>query len=134
VNYNTTGERVPSMGQTLRQMVGEEVYAIGLFAGTGAAIEVDDAADPSLKVEPLAESPSFTVNVDLGRLADYDYFLDLHEDAGLPVSLRERAMGRIEARIPWPMTLSRDYDAVIFVHRVTPPEPLATMLIQGEAN
>jgi erythromycin esterase len=131
VNYNTTGERIPSMGEALRRMAGEDVYAIGLFAGSGEAIEADDASDPPLKIQALAEGPVFTVNAELAQLANYDYFLALGEDAALPAGLRERAVGRIEARIPWPMTLSSDYDAVVFIQRVTAPEPFAAMLRQG---
>jgi hypothetical protein len=40
VAYNASGDRIPSMGQHLRARIGREIYAIGLFAGSGRFLDV----------------------------------------------------------------------------------------------
>jgi erythromycin esterase len=125
VNHNASGQGVPSMGQTLHETIGNGLYTIGLFAGAGEAIEVDDTAD-TLPVKPLRPASDFGIERSLEALASFDFFLDLSHDSALPIALRQASTGRMEIGISEPFILNQDFSAAIFLHQVTAPEPFAT--------
>jgi hypothetical protein len=119
-NWSST---LPSLGQRLRAMIGNQLYTVGLFAGDGEVIAVDDNADPpfSLRKRTFAEG---SLEDKLHKLAPYDFILDL-SSAGPAWSGKmpfqdENGVGHV--------TLRDAFDAVIFVHHIHPPEPFAGQL------
>jgi erythromycin esterase len=117
VAYNTTGSRIPSMGQHLREQIGNSVYAIGLFAGGGSFIDV-----APLSVHHLPALNKVGVERLLAGAARPSYFVDLRS---LPTT--DPAAGwlvpqgsRMEGRWTRSTVLARDFDGAVYLERVTP--------------
>jgi erythromycin esterase-like protein len=126
INHHSSGEGIPSMGQQLLASIGAGLYTLGLFAGQGEAIEVNDGADSPFVVTPLAAAGDFEIESSLQALAKFDYFLDLSLSSELPQALRQLSTGRMELGGRWPFVVERDFHAVVFLHKVHAPEPFAT--------
>ena len=117
VSYNSVGDGIPSMGQHIRQRVGRAVYAIGLFAGTGRFLDV-----APLSVHDLPSLNKVGIERLLAAVGEPSYFINL---SALPTD--DTAAGwlvpqgsRMEGRWTRSTVLARDFDAAIYIHRVSP--------------
>jgi erythromycin esterase len=115
--YNTTGGRIPSMGQHLRNRVGREIYTVGLFAGSGRFLDV-----APLSVHSLPAMNKVGVERLLGGAGPRPYFVDLStlptddSTAGWLTPTSSRMEGhRTESTV-----LARDFDGALYVPHVTP--------------
>jgi erythromycin esterase len=117
VSYNSTGGRIPSMGQHIRQKIDGSVYTIGLFAGGGRFIDV-----APLSVHALPALNKVGVERLLAAVGAPSYFVDLRSlptsdpVAGWLVPQRSRMEGR------WTdsTVLARDFDGAVYLERVNP--------------
>jgi hypothetical protein len=64
------------MGQRIDEMIGNELYTVGVFAGDGEAISVDDRADPPLALRKLPSSSGYELESAPLKLSDHDFLLD----------------------------------------------------------
>jgi len=117
VSYNTMGRQVPSMGEHLRGRLGRDIYTIGLFAGSGRFLDV-----APLSVHALPATNTVGVERLLAAAGSQPYFIDVSR---LP--LDDPAAGwltpqpsRMEGRSTSATVLARDFDAAVYVPRVTP--------------
>jgi erythromycin esterase-like protein len=117
VTQDTLGATVPSMGRSLHESLGNQLYTIGLFAQSGNAIP---ASGGGLKASPLRPPEETEIDAALGHLADYDYFLDL-SSRDLPEVFHRRANARFELTAMTPYVLAHDFSAVIVIQTVHPP-------------
>jgi erythromycin esterase len=125
INENATGRNIPSMGQRLREMIGDQSYTIGLFAGSGEAVGFDNNGDGFLR--SIRPSGDYGVETALSAQAPYDFFVDLRSGS-IPPIWRAEISARKELSSSMPVSLSRDFNAAVFIHRVHAPEPFATEL------
>jgi erythromycin esterase-like protein len=112
------------MGQRLREMIGDQLYTIGLFAGSGEAVGFDDGDGFLRSIRP---SGDYGVETALSAQAPYDFFVDLRSGS-IPPIWRAEMSARKELSSSMPVSLSRDFSAAVFIHRVHAPEPFATEL------
>ena len=106
---------------------GGSLYTVGLFAGEGEGIAIDDKAKPPLAVKAIRSATEYGVERSLSRLADYDFLVDLSPAQGSPPEWREENSARAEIDQKMSIGLARDFHAAIFIHKVHPPEPMARM-------
>jgi erythromycin esterase len=118
VNQGTLGNNVPSMGQSLAETLGKRLYTIGLFAEDGEAMPSQNVRSMTAKALPTVSG--FEVEGALGKLAAFDYFLDLSSPS-LPEVVHRAATTRVETEGARKFVLDRDFSAAIVVHRVHPP-------------
>ncbi len=117
VAYNTTGSRIPSMGQHLRRRIGRDIYSIGLFAGSGRFLDV-----APLSVHSLPALNKVGVERLLDAVGTESYFVDVStlptgdSSAGWLVPQSSRMEGR------WTRStvLAKDFDGALYVRDVTP--------------
>lgn len=128
LNYNSAGANPVSFGQRLRASLGTRVYTIGFFAGEGRAYAVDDAALFPLAIRRLCARTRFGVETLLDqagrRLQAGAYFvdfgsLDARESGNAPWLMPTSS--RIERCARYTFTPARDFDAAVFVRRVSAP-------------
>jgi erythromycin esterase len=117
VSYNTTGTRVPSMGQHLRARIGHEIYSIGLFAGFGRFLDV-----APLSVHSLPALNKVGVERLLDAVGSASYFVDL---SSLPAGDSRAGWlmpqsSRMEGRWTSSTVLAKDFDGALYVREVTP--------------
>jgi erythromycin esterase len=121
VNHNSTGKSTPSMGQRLLAIAGAELYTVGLFAGRGDAMAVDDDMCPPLQVRQIVEGDRFGVESLLAAQSPVDYFIDLSgmkpEDPS-NAGWFAASSSRMEIGGTLPTALAKDFHAAIFVHEV----------------
>lgn len=122
LHYNSLGRAVPSMGQHLREALGDQLYTIGTFAAGGAAVDSmrADAADgigiiAALAARPLPVDDRFGVERRLSRLAPDDFFIDLKH---APRDWARPDSSRLEVEGHMATALSRDFDGALLVHEV----------------
>jgi len=117
VAYNSVGDRIPSMGQHIREKVGRSVFTIGLFAGGGRFLDV-----APLSVHGLPSINKVGVERLLASVSSSSYFINLatlptdDSSAGWLVPQRSRMEGR------WTRStvLARDFDGAVFLQSVSP--------------
>jgi erythromycin esterase len=118
--------QLPSMGQRIEEMIGNELYTVGVFAGDGESISVDDRADPPLALRKLPSSSGYELESALSKLSDHDFLLDFSTaDQTSPwmrrMSFRdENGTGHV---VP-----AKSFSALVFVHKIHAPEPFADKL------
>ena len=127
VNHSYSARYVPSMGKNLLSAAGGSLYTVGLFAGEGEGIAIDDKAKPPLAVKAIRSATEYGVERSLSRLADYDFLVDLSPAQGSPPGWREENSARAEIDQKMSIVLARDFHAAIFIHKVHPSEPMARM-------
>jgi erythromycin esterase len=127
VNNSYSAPDVPSMGKNLLSAAGGSLYTIGLFAGEGEAIAVDDQAKPPIAVKAIRPAKEYAVEQSLSRIVDYDFLVDLSPAQDSPPEWREVNSARAEVGGKMSIVLARDFHAAIFIHKVHPPEPMARM-------
>jgi erythromycin esterase len=117
VAYNTTGDRIPSMGQHLRSRIGRDIYTIGLFAGTGRFLDV-----APLSVHSLPALNKVGVERLLDGVGSESFFVDV---AALPTT--DPAAGwltpqssRMEGRWTRSTVLAKDFDGALYIRNVSP--------------
>lgn len=117
VSYNSTGDRIPSMGQHIRDKVGRSVYTIGLFAGGGRFLDV-----APLSVHYLPAINKVGVERLLASVGQPSYFINLSalptDDASAGWLLPQRS--RMEGRWTRSTVLARDFDGAIYLQTVSP--------------
>ena len=117
VSYNSTGDRIPSMGQRIRDKVGRSVYTIGLFAGGGRFLDV-----APLSVHCLPAINKVGVERLLASVDEPSYFINLSalptDDASAGWLLPQRS--RMEGRWTRSTVLARDFDGAIYLQTVSP--------------
>jgi erythromycin esterase len=125
VNHNTLGTNIPSMGQHLHEALPDALYTIGLFAGSGAAMGVEDGACPPIQPRALAPLDKLGAETLLAHATTGDFFVDLHAldrtDASLAAWFSPTT-SRLEATGQMPTILARDFDGAVFVREVHPVE------------
>jgi len=117
VSYNSAGDRTPSMGQHIREMVGRSVYTIGLFAGSGRFLDV-----APLSVHDLPGINKVGVERLLSSVSQPSYFINLltlPTDAASAGWLAPQR-SRMEGGWTRSTVLARDFDGAIFIQSVTP--------------
>lgn len=117
VSYNTTGGRIPSMGQHLRGRIGREIYTIGLFAGSGRFLDV-----APLSVHALPGLNKVGVERLLDAVGTESYFVDV---SALPTEDPRAGWlvpqsSRMEGRWTRSTVLAKDFDGALYLRRVTP--------------
>jgi erythromycin esterase len=117
VSYNTTGARIPSMGQHLRDRIGRDIYTIGLFAGSGRFLDV-----APLSVHALPALNKVGVERLLAAVQPGSYFIDVSR---LPTEDTTAGWvtpqsSRIEGRWTQSTILAKDFDGALYVPDVTP--------------
>lgn len=127
--YNSARSPLHSMGERLRATDSASVYTIGLFAGGGRAIEVDDHARIPLATRNLPSADHFSADRPLAAISSAsglpNYFIDLTTlDAKSDSAMFTQGLTRLETRLSRPATLARDFDAAVFVRTVSPPRLL----------
>lgn len=127
--YNSAGSALHSMGERLRAADSASVYTVGLFAGWGRAIEVDDHARIPLATRNLPSADHFSADRPLAAISSAsgvpNYFIDLTTlNAKGDSAMFTQGLTRIETRLSRPATLARDFDAAVFVRTVSPPRLL----------
>jgi erythromycin esterase len=121
VNHNTLGSNIPSMGQRLHEAMPDALYTIGLFAGSGTAMAVEDGACPPIQPTVLASIAKLGAETLLAGTATGDFFIDLRALDSTDTSLAAwfaPTMSRLEAAGRMPTVLARDFDAAVFVREV----------------
>jgi erythromycin esterase-like protein len=117
VSYNSVGDRIPSMGQHIRQRVGRSVYTIGLFAGGGRFLDV-----APLSVHDLPSIKKVGVERLLASAGSPSYFINLLtlpvDDASAGWLVPQRS--RMEGRWTRSTVLARDFDGAIYLQTVSP--------------
>ena len=117
VAYNTTGSRIPSMGQHLQDRLGRDVYTIGLFAGSGRFLDV-----APLSVHALPALNKVGVERLLAAVRPAPYFIDvsrLPADDPMAGWLTPQS-SRMEGRWTQSTILAKDFDGALYVPVVTP--------------
>lgn len=121
VNHNTLGRNIQSMGQRLREIVPDALYTIGLFAGGGTAMAVDDEACPPIQPQTIAGFEKFGGESLLASASSGDYFINLAAlDPGdrslapwfAPSTTRLEAAGQLSS------VLARDFDGAVYIREV----------------
>ena len=110
------------MGQRLREMIGDELYTIGLFAGTGEAIGIEEGPEVARAIRPAGD---YGVEAALSAQAPYDFFLNLRSKS-TPSAWRAEMTARKELNSSMPVSLTRDFSAAVFIHRVHAPRSFAS--------
>jgi erythromycin esterase len=118
ISHGSIGSDVPSLGRSLLEMLGSQLYTIGLFAESGEGISSADG--DRLGHRSLRPASDFEIEDALGQLADFDYFLDL-ASPDLPAVLRRVSTARFETTDVTRYVLVRDFSAVIVIQKVHPP-------------
>jgi len=131
VSYNSTGGRVPSMGQHIREKIGQSVYTVGVFAGGGRFVDV-----APLSVHDLPAVNKVGVERLLASVGRPSYFVDLRSlpttDARAGWLVPQRS--RMEGRWTRSSVLARDFDGAIYLDRVSPGTgmmPNGAMMVLG---
>lgn len=126
IHYNSLGKSVPSMGQHLKQILGDRLYTIGVFAAGGTAVDstkLDAAQGPSiilaLAARPLPQDEHFAIEQKLALTSKDDFFIDLRSQAP---NWAQPSSTRMEVDLHQPTALSRDFDGAILLHRVSGAE------------
>jgi hypothetical protein len=101
---------------------GEGVYTIGLFAGEGEALYVNDAATPPVQGRKLRRASDYGIEGSLEKLATSDFFLDMAAPGELPASWMSSVTSRIEADGERRFILARDFHAAVFIRLAHPGE------------
>lgn len=117
VSYNTTGQRIPSMGQHLRGRLGRDIYTIGLFAGFGRFLDV-----APLSVHALPALNKVGVERLLDAVGLESYFVDV---STLPTDDSRAGWlvpqsSRMEGRWTRSTVLAKDFDGALYIRNVTP--------------
>lgn len=122
LNYNSMGQSIPSMGQSLHRALGGQLYTIGVFALDGAAMDTSkaDAAEglavvTALAAKPLPDDARFSVERALATLSKSDFFIDL---TTAPAAWAQPRFSRLETTGRMHTALSKDFDGAIFLHQV----------------
>ena len=117
VFYNSTGSRIPSMGQHLRRRIGREIYTIGLFGGSGRFLDVAPLSVHSL--------PALN-KVGVERLLD-GVGAESYSSTSQHCRLKIEKLGwllpqssRMEGRWTQSTVLAKDFDGALYVRDVTP--------------
>jgi erythromycin esterase len=130
VYYDSEGKRPLSMGHALRQSYGPEVFTVGLFAKAGTAIDTVKADRAGLAgfvgAAPRRIRPAEELGVEqkLATLSTADYFLALPAEQEFGGAWAAPSSSRFE---PWgrrTVSLVRDFDAAVFLARVSPADLL----------
>jgi erythromycin esterase len=123
IHYNSLGTNIPSMGQHLRQALGRDIYAIGVFAAGGRALDTSaiDRAHGLGQILALASSrvpadARWSVERGLAAVSPSDFFVDLRHS---PAAWRQPGTSRLEIRGVMHTALSADFDGAVLLHRVT---------------
>jgi erythromycin esterase len=124
VSYNTTGSRIASMGQHLRERIGREIYTIGLFAGSGRFLDV-----APLSVHSLPALNKVGVERLLSAVGPRSYFVDV---STLPTNDATAGWltptsSRMEGRWTPSTILAKDFDGALYVPEVTPGTGMVAM-------
>jgi erythromycin esterase-like protein len=117
VSHNSTGDRIASMGQHIREKVGRSVYTVGLFAGGGSFLDV-----APLSVHHLPSINKVGVERLLSSVGEPSYFINLStlpaNDASAGWLVAQGS--RMEGRWTRSTVLARDFDGAVFVQSVSP--------------
>lgn len=119
VNYNTLSKVRVTLGQALKNQFGNDVFTIGVFAREGSALVGQE--EPTLKkLRPVQDAE---IDIYLSALSNQSFFLDLSGTAAKDVGLFHRpATIRIEGIGIWKAQLAKDYEAIIYLDTVSPPQ------------
>jgi erythromycin esterase-like protein len=118
VFHNVLGKARHSLGHDLKDKLGDKIYTIGSFVGSGESYSLDlEEAQPSTVKEVEANS----LEGILLKLASKDFFVDFKtlNNTALNVETTTSVEG-IGKRHTVP---TKDFDAAIFVHKVSRPKP-----------
>ncbi len=119
VNYNTLNRVRATFGQVLKSQFAGDVFTVGVFAHQGSALIGQE--EPSLKeLRPAQEAE---IDSYLSVLSKESYFANLSgADAKTVDFLTRPATIRIEGINLWKAQLAKDYDAIIYLDKVSPPK------------
>lgn len=118
VFHNTVGKARHSLGHDLKSKLGNKLYTVGTFAGSGEifSLDMDDVQPAQIEKYPEGSLEDFLTGLSSG-----DFFLDLssREEAILNRETVTVVEGGVEIRsIP-----KKDFDAALFVQEVSRPKP-----------
>jgi erythromycin esterase-like protein len=117
VHHNSLGANVPSMGQHLLTAIPKELYTIGLFAGGGTALDIDDSALVPAAPRAIRRSGDGVEGL-LARYAPGDYFVDLSEAALIDPRWSAPDQMRFEGGYQVATLLAKDFHAAVFIRHV----------------
>ncbi len=120
-NYNVTGSAPVSMGQHLRERLGDQVYSIGVFAGEGHAVEIREGS--SIEVVPRRIPPACDFGFEglLSSARAGSYFVDLtalRTQGAAFAAWLEPQSARFEVFARTQLVPARDFDAAVFVREI----------------
>ncbi len=118
VFHNSLGKSRHSLGYDLKESLGDRLYTIGTFAGSGESFSLDmDDVQPSV-LKPLEANSLEGI---LQKLSSEEFFVDFNV-LGDPALNIERTT-YIEGVAKRDTVPTKDFDAAIFIHKVSRPKP-----------
>jgi len=116
VNYNSLKRVRLTLGEELKRLYPQQVFALGVFSGDGSALIGQD--EPELKkIRPVSDSE---MDEYLNRMSSGDFYLE-PRDSKDPIFFEPKTI-RIEGVGLWKIQLGNDYDAIIKLQKTSPPE------------
>ncbi|MGE0172092.1 MAG: erythromycin esterase family protein [Oligoflexales bacterium] len=123
LHYNATHENINSMGEHLKETLGDRIYTIGTFVGSGRILGVDDdELFPvfEINVEPRAIGE---IEAALASIGPNAFFLDLNQIADEELATLGWAKPStmvFEGLDKRPTIFSKDFDGAIYIGKVSP--------------
>lgn len=122
IHHNSMGKATPSMGQHLLESEGDEaLYTIGLFAGRGTAMSVNDDDCPAIQAQQIKPAEEFAAEKLLQDTAKSDFFVDFTRLQGNNEQLKpwlQPSTTRLEIGWAMPTVLAKDFHAAVFIQEV----------------
>jgi erythromycin esterase len=122
VHHNGLGKGTPSMGQHLRAAIPADLYTIGLFAGEGTALDINEAALIPAAPRALRVPQAGDVEDLLAGLCGGIAFVELTNAAAADARWNAPAPARQELRHVVETLPAQDFHAAIFLPRVQAAE------------
>lgn len=116
VYHNTLGKTPHALGTDLKEMLGDDLYTLGVFAGRGEIFTMEMEGVSEMEFDATGEGLE-------GILDDFsrkDFFLDfgqLEDDA-----VRESLQGETNTARGLPVIPDEDFHGAIYLHEVSRPE------------
>ena len=106
------------MGQYLLSHAGNDLYTIGVFAGQGRAMEVEDNALVPFVRRAIRPASKYDVESLLSKLSSHDFILDLATAGERPRQWFVPATTRWEPRRTAIVALAKDFHAAVFIQEI----------------
>ncbi len=125
IAHNATGKNVPSMGQHLLAADPDGLYTIGVFAGSGRALQVDDDAFPPIVPRRIRPASDYGLEGTLAMLCENDSFIDFSQmrpaQESYELWFREQTT-RMELSGATSTVPALDFHAALYISEVSPGE------------